>query len=139
MTSNENLKQSLNQKRAQFSLCQIQSHQKQNEDWQNRYTSYVKSLPATILMCGLGQAMATLRAKAKQDMKSPQWQLYRDLQLWLCDQKGIFSANTDLLTALTENDMDTYLRAQAESLALLEWLKKFATAFLKDDPGDGAK
>lgn len=138
MNSKENIKRSLEQKRAQFSLCQIQNIEKEkDEKWQAKYTSYVKSLPATILMCGLGQAMAMLRAKAKGDMTTPHGRLYQDVQWWLCaeEEKGIFPKGKDLMEALTDTDMDTYLRAQAESLALLVWLKKFATAFLKDDPG----
>lgn len=124
------IKRSADQKRAKFCLGRINEYANRDFSWQDNYVSYVKSLSATIMMCGLGQAMAFLLAKAGGDKSKPHGQLYRDIELWLCGDDGIFLDQSNLMDALTTHDMGTYLQAQAESLSLLVWLKKFATAFL---------
>ncbi|MGI6365389.1 MAG: type III-B CRISPR module-associated protein Cmr5 [Bacillota bacterium] len=134
MSSNK----SAEQNRAKYALGVIDSHKSKDASWQERYSSYVKSLPATILTCGVGQAMASLLAKAGDDLSSPHGQLYRDLEGWLCRNQGIFSSQANLMTALTDAEMDTYLAAQAEALAMMVWLKKFAVAFLKKAKGGGS-
>jgi CRISPR type III-B/RAMP module-associated protein Cmr5 len=54
--------QTLDQKRAADACRKVeQVRESHNADWQNNYVSYVKSLPAAILNCGLGQAAATIR------------------------------------------------------------------------------
>ena len=103
-----------------------------------KYKSYVQSLPATILMNGLGQAAAMLLAAAKGNRQDPHRLLYNHLSSWLCNEKDDYSGapydnHQDLLRAITTEDEDHYLKAQAEALAYLEWLKKFANAYLRDD------
>lgn len=92
------------------------------------YRSYVSGLPANILMSGLGQAAATMRAGSQPGHK----QLYDHLSGWLCggDEESPYQ-DGDLLKNITTHDEDHYLHAQAEAMAYLEWLKKFATAFLE--------
>ncbi len=110
-----------------------------------KYTSYVKALPASILQNGLGQAMATLLAASKgkpamdgDAVNEPHRLLYEHIQTWLCRDNrsapyrttnGTEATNTQLMDAITEGDEAAYIRAQAEALAYLSWLKKFATAF----------
>ncbi len=110
-----------------------------------KYTSYVKGLPAAILQNGLGQAMATLLAasKGKPAMQNGAVDeahrlLYNHVQAWLCrdDQHAPYRENTEpadsstiLMTRMTEGDEAAYIRAQAEALAYLNWLKKFAVAY----------
>lgn len=98
-------------------------------DQNDKYASYVKSLPATILMNGLGQAAAFLLAK-RDDAHHI---LYKHLQEWLCrdDAMAPYPRSGDLLAAITENSRDQYISAQAEALAWLAWLKKFAVAYLE--------
>ena len=132
MTEQKQEKQSLDQRRAQHALRCIKN--RENDAKQSDYLSYVKALPATILQNGLGQAMATLLAAAKG--KDAHYCLYEDVQSWLCggDKESHFSNQTDLLEAITSNDQQHYLKAQAEAQAYLIWLKKFAAAFLNDKP-----
>lgn len=119
-----------------------------------KYTSYVKGLPAAILQNGLGQAMATLLAasKGKPAMKDGAVNkahrlLYNHLQQWLCGSnrlspyceedkdKDIPHDSTILMTSITEGDESAYIRAQAEALAYLNWLKKFAVAYRPESEG----
>lgn len=124
-------KQSLDQRRAEHALKCIKEREKDAK--QSDYLSYVKALPATILQNGLGQAMATLLAAAKGKENDSHYRLYKDVQSWLCGsgEDAIFPEG-DLLEAITSNDQQHYLKAQAEAQAYLVWLKKFAAAFLND-------
>jgi CRISPR-associated protein Cmr5 len=118
--------QTLAQRRAAHALGCI-NHIKDQDH--GNYKSYVSGLPANILMSGLGQAAATLRAGKKDAHKN----LYGHLSNWLCggDTDSPYPGG-DLLDNITKHDEDTYLHAQNEAMAYLEWLKKFAVAFLKD-------
>jgi CRISPR-associated protein Cmr5 len=110
----------------------------------DHYLHYVKSLPATIMKSGLLNAMAMEAAGIAQKKENGQAHkcLYGHVENWLLEgwetsplkcrfpvtlQKG------RLLEALLHSKTGErdYIRAQAESLAYLEWLKKFAVAFLE--------
>jgi len=121
--------QSLAQRRAKHALDEINGLK---EKQYGNYISYVKSLGPTVIMNGLGQAAATLRASAKGKNDDPHEILYQHLSRWLCggDEDSPYLQG-DLLEKITTTDENCYLRAQAEALAYLEWLKKFANAFLE--------
>ena len=128
--------QSLDQRRARHALkCVKEIKSELKSPQQSLYMRYAKALPATILQNGLGQAMATLRAKGG-DKNDPHRRLYEDVQSWLCggDQESPFPNKGDLLESITSNDHQHYLKAQAEAQAYLIWLKKFAAAFLNEKP-----
>ncbi len=134
--------QSLDQRRAKHALDRIKEQQNRPKQAESEYLSYVKALPATILQNGLGQAMATLLAATKgkdvnEKKNDPHYQLYNDVQSWLCGgyEDAPFS-NGDLLQAITENDQRHYLRAQTEAQAYIIWLKKFAATYLKDSSNE---
>lgn len=98
------------------------------------YLAYVKGLPANSLRSGLGQAMAMEKAGAKTD-KGHEF-LYAHVDSWLtANQPPAPYPNQSgrLLQAIVSGDQGAYARAQAEALAYLEWLKKFAVAFLDED------
>lgn len=127
--------QSLDQRRAKHALKCVKKIKSELESPQQLlYMSYAKALPATILQNGLGQAMATLLAAAKGKENDPHHRLYQDVQSWLCggDKESPFPNKVDLLEAITSNDQQHYLKAQAEAQAYLIWLKKFAAAFLNE-------
>jgi CRISPR-associated protein Cmr5 len=121
------------------------------------YAGYVKSLPAAIVMNGLGQALATELAQGGKNTAKGQGglspdahrQIYLHLQDWLCgkDAEAVFPDTFDkksrplthLLSRLYAADQSDYLRAQAEALLYLGWLKKFAGALLADDDAGDAE
>lgn len=128
----------LGQQRARHALDCIKGIQGQRY---GKYQSYVKSLPATILNCGLGQAAAMLLSSAKlgktgrnEDNRAYET-LYNHLSDWLCRDDPNGNApypKGDLMEAIVGNDQEQYMHAQVEALAYLEWLKKFAVALLKE-------
>jgi CRISPR-associated protein Cmr5 len=100
------------------------------------YVSYVEALPANILRSGLGQAMAMEKAGAKNDAGHAH--LYNHIDSWLTADRANAPYRDkpgQLLREIGSNGQDPYVRAQAEALAYLEWLKKFAVAFLKEEEG----
>ena len=122
---------SLDQRRARHALHRIK--QRQNAERPSDYLSYAKALPASIQQNGLGQALATLLAAAKGNRQDPHHLLFEDVQDWLCgnDDDAPFRNARDLFAGITENEQQHYLRAQGEAQAYLNWLKKFAAAYLK--------
>jgi CRISPR-associated protein Cmr5 len=123
----------LEQQRAAHALTQIDGVK--NEKLAGDYKSYAESLPATIVMNGLGQALATLlaAAKGKAGNEDAHRRLFDHLEDWLCDAKPAVGLQKPLINALVDCDQSTYCHAQAEALSYLVWLKKFAQAFLAND------
>jgi len=127
--------QSMQQQRAKHALEKIEAAEKkyQGED-RDKIVAYAENAPASILINGLGQAAATLRAQAKGNFDDPHMTVYNAIKEWLCrnDPSAPYPHDEDLLTAITKGNRKTYLLAQAEALGYLEWYKKFAVALLKN-------
>ena len=126
-SGNAQPRQSQAQKRARHALASIKALV--NGDYGN-YVSYVNALPARIIMNGLGQALAMEKASAGKDKGHEH--LFNHMQGWLLSgwEHSPYAGN-DLFAAITGGSEQDYIRAQAEAMAYLEWLKKFAAAFLK--------
>jgi|SRR5579875_585071 len=125
------------QKRAEHALRKIREIEKEKADGvPSSYRSYVESLPATIVMNGLGQACAILlaRSNGSSSREEAYRRLYGHLEEWLCQsENAVYQSEESLIDAVVKNDQQKYIRAQAEALAYLDWLKKFAQAFLSAD------
>ncbi len=102
------------------------------------YTNIVKKLPAQIATNGLGQALAFLAYKAgrskdgRVDDQKPHGRAFHDVVDWLTRRiEGVYQGpyegqGADGLTALVGADSQNYLRARAEALAVLGYLRLFA-------------
>lgn len=126
--------QTMEQQRAEFALKAVEGYAQLDKTRQTELRRYLIQIPALIHMNGLGQALAFYRMKGKD---SSHEMIYQMLGQWLCQERAgrVFDGQEeDLLRAITSADMFRYMAAQNEALALLEWLKKFATALLhKED------
>ncbi len=125
----------IEQHRAADALARIIELSNRSDKFKKRYRAYVDRLGPTIVMNGLGQALATERAAAgsqpRRDDEQAQAhdELYVSLQSWLCRKEGgVYPSNPDLLQAIMGNEEALYLYAQAEALAWLEWHKKCCRA-----------
>ena len=122
----------IEQRRAAAALARVEALGGNSNAFKKSYRAYVDRLCPTIVMNGLGQALATERAAAgpepKKDDERAHHELYLGLQRWLCGEDGVYSSAADLLQAIISNDEALYLYAQAEALAWLEWHKKFCRA-----------
>ncbi len=128
------------QSRAANALERIRAHDVAGPASYGKYVSYVSALPAQIVMNGLGQALATQLATAGRGARErdPHYLLYADVATWLASQIAPWNgtAPPQLIDQLINSDQKTYLRAQVEALAYLNWLKKFARAILQEKPAD---
>ena len=122
--------QTMQQKRAKYALEKVQQAITEGVN-QAEYKSYASSLPAMIHMNGLGQAAAFYKSKGDRH-----GMLYELLSNWLCGVGRPYGGSAfkaeGLVKVITESDMKTYKLAQAEAQALMDWVKKFAKAYMKE-------
>lgn len=147
--------QTLDQRRAKHAWKKVESIQKKIDEAQGEkqeeirqkgddYSSYVVELVGSVRINGLGQALAQLCAAAKGETREekeedPHMWLYRNVEDWLCGENTLFSRKSDLLEQLIHSRSDQYFQAQGEALAWLEWHKKLAVAFLKQNQVESNK
>jgi len=133
----------LGQKRAEYALekvLAIQGGKKKEE-----FKSFSAGAPSIILQNGFGQALAFWLAKGtdknlKMKEEDKHVVLFDMIWQWLPyeknDVKNEFvekdktKTRTDFIKQLSGMDQIKYLSAQKETLALLEWVKRYANAEL---------
>jgi len=137
--------QTIQQQRAAYALKRVEQDRdeyKSEKGFRRAYKSYASGLPAMIQMNGLGQAAAFYLSKAAgNDSKALAYGcLYKLLSDWLTDSGQPYSAyrnnhdarDSGLLHGVTTEGMRTYMLAQSEAQALLDWVKKFAKAYMEE-------
>lgn len=132
--------QTIQQIRAKFALNQVQTLLKKYDSSEQKKSEKAKfkaracSLPAMIVMNGLGQTAAFCKSKKDKDGYGD---IYTVLEAWL-GQVGQPYHGKELIQGIISGDMHSYRQAQAEALAYLSWVKKFASAYVDDIPEEGA-
>ena len=117
--------QTLQQLRAKHALTKVKELVLLKED--AKLKARASELPFMIHANGLGQALAFFKSKKEKDGYD---KLYLVLQSWLTQPQRPFAGKSDLMTAITEADLNTYRVAQAEAIVCMDWVKKFASAYL---------
>lgn len=140
--------QTLAQARAAFAFDRVREvRDSGNTDLGKRYRSQVEKLPAMIQTNGLGQALAFLFSKGTDkeghlDPKEAEGRLYKHLDRWLGRtewpigpysqaEEGEGDEEAKLLYRLSHRDSRVYRRATVEALALITWLRRFASGMLE--------
>ena len=123
---------SIEQMRAEHALEGVKSAIEKNVD--KEFVSYASGFPMMIHTNGLGQAVAFYAGKKEKEEYE---KLLTMLNSWLTSAGRPFAGQTDLLDAITNNNMQTYMLAQAEAMAYLVWVKKFAKALIDTDSKGG--
>lgn len=122
----------LAQQRAVFSLGELEKLKCDRED----FKSFAAGLPSMILQNGFGQALAFLAAKGSDkylrfNLKDKNYAALKIILAWLvvC---GLLAAGDEKeqIMQISKMEQMVYLRAQRETLAMLEWLKRYANAGL---------
>lgn len=142
--------QTKEQQRSEFALKQVKEVFQIPVD--EKVANFVVGVPTMILTNGLGQTLAFLLSKYKEpeakdsEKKKKDKLKYRDafdiIQRWINRQEntGLTEPNRfQFLQQLSALDQKTYLRAQQEALALLQWLKRYARAFQEDTKPEDQK
>ncbi|MDF2369298.1 MAG: type III-B CRISPR module-associated protein Cmr5 [Rhizobiaceae bacterium] len=156
---------SLDQRRAAFALACVQQVDSAfplpangDEDDAKRsvargYRAYSRNLPSTIIVNGLGQAIALELAQSARNQKDSEGHglLLDHVTAWLvakggwgvsspyhggakADRKGQYR-KPELIAAIVSGSDFDLVRAQIETMAFLKWLKTFAEALIESrDP-----
>ena len=102
--------------------------EKGSKDWKEKYGSLARKVPSLILTNGLGQTLAFLKAKGKNDPSNEHEVLYKHIADWL---KRRLKLEDDLLEwVVNKATSQQYRLATMEALAFLLWLERFAEALL---------
>jgi len=145
------MSRTLEQLRAKHALDEIMFVAEKGDDkealaFKKKYATHVRRTPTRILNNGLGQALAFLLADAEGNDKSPSGLFYKNIfENWLVGKKTptkpqiiyevVDGDEKNLISELMKGDRHSYIRAQVEALALLNWVKKFTDAYLPKDTG----
>jgi CRISPR-associated protein Cmr5 len=133
-SKNKVVPKSMQQERAKFALDGVKRDaEKLDKDGRDKYRSYASALPFMIHANGLGQAVAFFRSKGEGDVHFLLYQLLSD---WLVKDGQPFGGCGDLLDGIANESMFVYMAAQAEALVFMDWVKKFAKAFMLDVEGN---
>ena len=123
----------LGQKRAEYALDKVLAIP---ENKKKDFKSFSAGAPSIILQNGFGQALAFWLSKGT-DKHIAIFEMIKD---WLSYENGDVKnefvekdkakTRTDFIKQLSCMDQIKYLTAQKETLALLEWVKRYANAEL---------
>ncbi len=121
--SDVSARRSLEQQRARAAWQVVE---KVDQGKGKEFKSVATSLPADIQANGLGQTMAFLRAKGKDEHNIT----FDAVAGWVRQRLNI--ANEDFMTWLmTKATTEQYRQATAEAIAFAIWMKRFAEARFK--------
>lgn len=126
----KSLQQTLEQERAKKAWEDVRSVTNCSEEFKKKYGSLARRVSMLVLINGLGQTLAYLRSKGKNDQSSEYNVLFRHLSNWTMSQVAPDKKDQDLLDWVRNTSSDMYRRATTEVLAYLTWLKRFAEAEL---------
>jgi CRISPR-associated protein Cmr5 len=129
--------QLIEQQRAQYALKAVNQAIHHSED-EHAYKhtelkAYIRRFPGMVQMNGFGQAVAFYYSK--RATSKAYGAVYTIVEEWLCGPDQVYSSYLHdgphpLLTAITSEDQNSYRAAQAETQALMLWIKKFADALI---------
>ena len=125
---NENSIRGIEQGRAAFAYdCVKEIAQSTDEDLKKKYKSGAKKLPVLIKTNGLGQALAFINRRDAGNEK-----LYDTIGEWLaCKQLIALGGSVNLVDVVISKPSNEYRRITTETLALLNWIRRFVDGLMK--------
>ncbi|MBI5749396.1 MAG: type III-B CRISPR module-associated protein Cmr5 [Nitrospinae bacterium] len=109
--------------------CVNDVNSKEKDKFKKEYRSIVMKSPTLIIINGLGQTLAFLKSKGKNDENKPEEKLYRNIESWI-DKRVQWTASGELMEKIISLPNDKFRYATAETLSFLSWMKRFADAVL---------
>ena len=109
--------------------------EKEAKRFKGSYKSAAKKLPVLIKTNGLGQTLAFVKSKRakKGKPKNGYDKLYEQIGKWFNtkDAKG-FPESSDFVKQVIELESSNYRQVTIETLALLNWMRRFVEGVMKD-------
>ena len=119
--------------RAEFALSQLENKVK-NSGVDEKLATFIVGMPNMILSNGLGQSLAFLMAKSSKTERKFVFDVIKKyLTLNYKDKFSGYNDNFDFISKFNTIPQGDYLKIQDEVLRMLEWLKRYARAFEKQD------
>jgi CRISPR-associated protein Cmr5 len=135
--------QTLDQERAKAAWGLVKTAKESLKKNFVKYQTLVKRFPALVNHNGLGQTIAFLLAKGKDNnaeehllAQLSQWLMQSDkhenLTCYVPPYSGRYQSRT-LVECITRNDSRSYIQATREALTFLDYLRRFADGMSKGD------
>jgi CRISPR-associated protein Cmr5 len=125
MTSEQKpTQQTLQQKRAADAWSAIEDVENKHKSAKGKYGSLMRGLPALIQTDGLGQTLAFLMAKGKNEESHRV--AFEQISAWVMGE--LKAQDKDLFQYLLKSSTTVYRQATTETLAYLQWIKRFVEA-----------
>ncbi len=124
--------QTLENDRARFAFEEIKKvRDTLTEKQRKEFKSWAKKIAVMVKMNGLGQTMAFLKSKTKENNeKEKHYRFYYELtEKWLKEKK-ILSEKQELIDSIVQISSAEYRRYTRETLALFNWVRRFADGYL---------
>lgn len=120
------------QGRAKFAYDQVKdvAVNANPEDLKKKYKSGAKKLPVLIKTNGLAQALAYIQNRDNYP------RLYGQIASWL-RTKGLIEGG-DLVDQVVDMESNEYRRITTETLALLNWVRRFVDGLMSDVEADNS-
>jgi len=126
---NRNNIRTLEQGRAKFAYDSVNEiAQDASADLKKKYKSGAKKLPVLIKTNGLGQTLAFINKRDSGNEK-----LYDMIGEWLNHKQLVrLDGGINLVDAVINKPSNEYRRITTETLALLNWVRRFVDGLMKD-------
>ena len=127
----------IEQGRAKYAFAKVKEISDNNEDGAKKlkenYKSTAKKLPVLIKTNGLGQTLAFLKSKGGKNTFNAHDKLYEHIGSWLQteDTKRLVKKG-ELVEQVINLESQDYRQATVETLALLNWVRRFVDGLIKD-------
>jgi CRISPR-associated protein Cmr5 len=128
----------LGQKRAAYALQEVLGNRC---DKPKEFKTFCAGAPAVVLQNGFGHALAFWYSKSKNNQVDKHLVLLDIIRNWLYRKDDGVQNNfiqpcqttKEMVASLSNMSQQEYLAAQGETLALLEWVKRYANALFEGD------
>lgn len=136
MTQEVTTLKGIEQGRAKYAFDAVKEiNDEESKKLKESYKSVSKKLPVLIKTNGLGQTLAFVKSKhAKQDKpKNGYDKLYKQIGDWLRNESANQSVPSgELVEQIIQLNSSTYRQVTVETLALLNWMRRFVDGLMKD-------
>lgn len=130
--------QKLEQGRAAYAFDEIDRHIKNQRISDDLLRSYIKKMPSMIQINGLGQTIAFYYSKRSGKKEGIVYDaIYHTIQTWLKTKfPDYFKEHQELVQAVINVHSSEYRLLTVETLALLNWMKKFVDGMVQKNGDD---
>lgn len=120
------------QERSAFALKELSTFFGEKID--EKDANFLVGLPTMILQNGFGQTLAFLYSKAKGNDKDKHYKAAQVILKWADMNNAHLGIDPKkALTSISTMEAPAYMQLQQETLLMLNWLKRYARAFQKQE------